>query len=101
MAAIFDVLVRYDAASGKFVPQVAESLESNSDASLWALKLRSGIRFARRSIATNVSTTAKANPPKRRIAPKLAFPRGSMKGDPETTKPKCRVGASTVVHRDA
>src|SRR5437868_1746220 len=45
MAAIFDVLVRYDAASGKFVPQVAESLESNADASVWTLKLRSGIHF--------------------------------------------------------
>jgi len=45
MAAIFDVLVRYDAESGTFVPQVAESLTSNEDASEWTLKLRPGIRF--------------------------------------------------------
>lgn len=46
MAAIYDVLMRYDPATTKFVPQMAESMSSNDDDSVWTLKLRDGVTFS-------------------------------------------------------
>jgi peptide/nickel transport system substrate-binding protein len=45
MTAIYDTLMRVDVETAKVVPQVAESLEPNADASVWTLKLRDGVRF--------------------------------------------------------
>ncbi|MFN8023064.1 MAG: ABC transporter substrate-binding protein [Acidimicrobiales bacterium] len=42
--AIFDTLAVYDA-SGKVVPYLAESITGNADATVWTIKLRSGISF--------------------------------------------------------
>lgn len=44
MAAVYDELVRYDYPSGKYVPELAESLTS-SDNTVWTLKLRDGVKF--------------------------------------------------------
>lgn len=44
MAAVYDTLVRYDHTTGDFVPQLAESLESDDDKT-WTLKLREGVKF--------------------------------------------------------
>jgi peptide/nickel transport system substrate-binding protein len=43
--AIYAALMRYDPATGKFEPWVAQSLTSNDTASEWTLKLRSGVVF--------------------------------------------------------
>jgi len=45
MLAIYDTLLRYDHDTGEFVPHVAESLESNDDATVWTVQLRPGITF--------------------------------------------------------
>jgi peptide/nickel transport system substrate-binding protein len=45
LAAIFDTLVTWDAGTGDWHPQVAESLEPNADGTAWTLTLRPGIRF--------------------------------------------------------
>ena len=45
MLALYDTLMRYDNATGKFEPRVAESLSANTDASEWTMKLRTGIKF--------------------------------------------------------
>jgi peptide/nickel transport system substrate-binding protein len=45
LAAIYDVLMRYDRETGEFVPQLAESLTSNDDATEWTLKLRPDVTF--------------------------------------------------------
>lgn len=45
LAAVYDVLMRYDQKSGKFEPRMAESLES-SDKKTWTLKLRKGVTFS-------------------------------------------------------
>src|SRR5438477_914181 len=42
---VYDMLVYSDVATGKIVPQTAESLTSN-DAVVWTLKLRPGIKFS-------------------------------------------------------
>lgn len=44
LAAIYDTLMRFDAGSGTFVPQLAESLES-PDGQTWTLTLREGITY--------------------------------------------------------
>ncbi|WP_141014773.1 ABC transporter substrate-binding protein [Nocardioides sambongensis] len=44
MAAIYDTLIRYDFESQEFVPQLAESLESDDNVT-WTLKLRDGVEF--------------------------------------------------------
>ncbi|MDT0200831.1 ABC transporter substrate-binding protein [Nocardioides sp. AE5] len=44
MAAVYDTLVRYDAATDEFVPQLAESVESSDDIT-WTIKLREGVTF--------------------------------------------------------
>lgn len=46
MIAIFDVLIRYDVATGKYEPQMAESLTANSDSTVWTLKLRPNVTFS-------------------------------------------------------
>ena len=45
LAALYDVLMRYDPATGTFQPRLAQSLTPNSDLTVWTLKLRSGIKF--------------------------------------------------------
>ena len=42
--AIFDPLATFDA-SGKVVPYLAESIEGNADATVWTIKVRSGVTF--------------------------------------------------------
>lgn len=46
MAAIFDVLMRWDSTTNTVVPQLAESLEANADHTEWTLTLRDGARFS-------------------------------------------------------
>lgn len=55
LAAIYDVLLRYDQASGEFQPWLAESLTPNADNTVWTLKLRDGVKF---SDGTPVNATA-------------------------------------------
>ncbi|MGX1858872.1 ABC transporter substrate-binding protein [Dietzia sp. NPDC055340] len=45
-AAIYDRLMRWDSQAGEFVPQLAESLESNEDNTVWTLALREGVNFS-------------------------------------------------------
>jgi peptide/nickel transport system substrate-binding protein len=42
--AIYDTLATFDA-SGKVVPYLAESIEGNSDATVWTITLRDGVKF--------------------------------------------------------
>ncbi|MDR7303836.1 ABC transporter substrate-binding protein [Haloactinomyces albus] len=46
MAAIYDVLMRYDTSSGEVVPQLAKALEHNADHTKWTLTLRDGVTFS-------------------------------------------------------
>jgi peptide/nickel transport system substrate-binding protein len=46
LAAVYDVLTRYDFDSSTWVPQLAESLEPNDDKTVWTLKLRDGVTFS-------------------------------------------------------
>lgn len=46
LAALYDVLVRYDGATNQFTPQLAQSLEADSDQKVWTLKLRNGVTFS-------------------------------------------------------
>ena len=46
MAALYDLLVRYDAQSQEYVPQLAESLEESDDGRTWTLRLRPGVTFS-------------------------------------------------------
>jgi peptide/nickel transport system substrate-binding protein len=46
LIAIYDVLMRYDAETDSFEPQLAESLEPSDDAKTWTLKLREGVEFS-------------------------------------------------------
>lgn len=45
MAALYDVLVRYNNVTEKYEPRTAESLTPNADFSEWTLKLRPNIKF--------------------------------------------------------
>ena len=45
LMALYDVLMRLDRDTGEYVPHLAESLESNDDATVWTLGLREGITF--------------------------------------------------------
>ncbi len=45
MAAVYDVLVRYNPDSAEYEPWLAESLESNDDLTTWTLTLREGVEF--------------------------------------------------------
>ncbi len=44
--AVYGYLMRYDAASKKFVPYLAQDLTHNADYSQWTLKLRPGMTFS-------------------------------------------------------
>ncbi|MCA1008878.1 ABC transporter substrate-binding protein [Rhodococcus hoagii] len=46
MAAIYDVLMRYDTATKEYQPQLAQSLTSSGDNTVWTLKLRDGVKFS-------------------------------------------------------
>lgn len=45
MAAIYDVLVRYDATSNSYQPQLAKSLTPSADFTTWTLELRPDVTF--------------------------------------------------------
>ncbi|QCB49182.1 ABC transporter substrate-binding protein [Rhodococcus sp. PAMC28707] len=46
MAAVYDLLVRYDAESQSYKPQLAESLTSSEDYTTWTITLRDGVTFS-------------------------------------------------------
>ncbi|WP_432842602.1 ABC transporter substrate-binding protein [Dactylosporangium sp. CA-092794] len=46
MAAIFDVLIRFDPTTGKYEPQMAKSLTPNADYTDWTLGLRDNVTFS-------------------------------------------------------
>jgi peptide/nickel transport system substrate-binding protein len=46
LVALYDVLMRWDAATDTFEPQLAESLEPNADSTEWTLKLRPDVTFS-------------------------------------------------------
>ncbi|QDQ98818.1 ABC transporter substrate-binding protein [Tomitella fengzijianii] len=46
LAAVYDVLMRYDNDADEFVPQLAESLEESDDHMTWTLTLRDGVTFS-------------------------------------------------------
>ncbi|MEE4492715.1 ABC transporter substrate-binding protein [Streptomyces sp. BE230] len=46
LAAVYDVLMRYDTAARKYEPQLAKSLQSSADLKTWTLKLRDGVKFS-------------------------------------------------------
>lgn len=46
LAAVYDVLVRWNPDSGEFEPWLAESLESDAAFTTWTLKLREGVTFS-------------------------------------------------------
>lgn len=43
---LYDILIRLDRNTGEYIPQLAESLTPNADASVWTMTLREGITFA-------------------------------------------------------
>lgn len=45
LVAFYDSLMRYDPATGEYLPHMAESLTSNDDRTEWTLTLRPGITF--------------------------------------------------------
>lgn len=46
LAAVYDVLMRYNSATGEHDAWLAESLESNAGLTEWTLKLRDGVKFS-------------------------------------------------------
>ncbi|NLT30132.1 MAG: ABC transporter substrate-binding protein, partial [Propionibacterium sp.] len=46
LVAVYDQLVRYDAASGEYQPRLAESVEPNEDHTEWTITLRPDISFS-------------------------------------------------------
>jgi len=46
MAAIYDLLMRYDPESKEYQPQLAQALTPNGDNTVWTLKLRDGAKFS-------------------------------------------------------
>ena len=46
LAAVYDVLVRYDFDAEEWTPHAAESLESNEDQTVWTLTLRDDVKFS-------------------------------------------------------
>lgn len=46
MAAIYDLLMRYDPETKEYQPQLAQSLTANADNTVWTLKLRPGAKFS-------------------------------------------------------
>jgi peptide/nickel transport system substrate-binding protein len=45
LAALYDTLMRYNDDTGMYEPQTAQSLTSNSDFTIWTLKLKPNIKF--------------------------------------------------------
>jgi peptide/nickel transport system substrate-binding protein len=45
LAAIYDTILRYNAATGKYEPNTAESVTNNADYTEWTVKLKPGIKF--------------------------------------------------------
>ena len=45
-AAVYGELMRYNAANGQFVPEMAKSLSHSPDFTQWTLRLRPGVRFS-------------------------------------------------------
>jgi peptide/nickel transport system substrate-binding protein len=46
MAAVYDTLMRFDPDTGAYEPRIAESVSSNSDATVWTVKLRPNVKFS-------------------------------------------------------
>lgn len=46
MAALYDLLLRYDQDSDQYVPQLADSMTGNEDGIVWTLTLREGATFS-------------------------------------------------------
>lgn len=46
MAAVYDLLMRLDAGTNEFVPQLAESMTVSDDNLTWTMKLRDGVKFS-------------------------------------------------------
>lgn len=46
LAAVYDVLLRYDDKTGEFVPRLAQSLTADGSSMVWTLKLRPGVTFS-------------------------------------------------------
>lgn len=46
LAAVYDVLMRWDEKSAAYEPWLAKDLTSNKDHTVWTLKLRDGVRFS-------------------------------------------------------
>ena len=46
MVAVYDTIMRYDSATGKYEARTAESVTSNADFTEWTIKLRPGIKFS-------------------------------------------------------
>jgi peptide/nickel transport system substrate-binding protein len=46
LVAVYDTLMRYDPATGKYEPRLAQSLEPNADFTRWTLKLRPNVKFS-------------------------------------------------------
>lgn len=45
LGAIYDELMKYDITTGKYEPQLAESLESDAEGKVWTLKLKANTKF--------------------------------------------------------
>jgi peptide/nickel transport system substrate-binding protein len=45
LAAIYDPLMRFDTKTEQYVPEMAQSLTSNADHTMWTLKLRPNVKF--------------------------------------------------------
>ena len=69
MAAVYDVLMRYEPRSGTFAPQMAESLTTSPDGRVWTLQLRDGVAFSTgddvtaRSVVWSIDRYNQANGP--------------------------------------
>lgn len=46
LAAVYDVLLRYDGDSNEYEPRLAQSLTANDAGTVWTLKLRPGVTFS-------------------------------------------------------
>ena len=58
MSAVYDTLMRYDARTQEFEPNVAASLEPNADDTEWTLKLKPNIKFTNGDPMTTADVVA-------------------------------------------